>query len=145
MTAAADDVHGALRAELGEAPLVIDPDVMATYSVDRAMSVVPGRPMAVVRARDTADVQAVLRVASRFGVPVVPRGLGTGLSGGSTALDGCIVLSTERMRSLDIDAAAMVAAVGPGIRNVELKEAAAAHGLWYPPCLLYTSPSPRDS
>ena len=133
MTAAAEDVHGALLAELGEAPLVIDPDVMAAYSVDRAMSVVPGRPMAVVRARDTADVQAVLRVASRFRVPVVPRGLGTGLSGGSTALDGCIVLSTERMRSLDIDAAAMVAAVGPGIRNVELKEAAAAQGLWYPP------------
>ena len=127
------DVRAALRAEVGEASLVTDPDIMATYAVDRAMSVVPGSPLALVRARDTAEVQAVLRVASRLRVPVVPRGLGTGLSGGSTALDGCIVVSTEAMRSLEIDPAAMVAAVGPGIRNVELKEAAAAHGLWYPP------------
>ena len=128
-----DDVRAALLAELGEGPLVVDPDVVAAYSNDRAMSVVPGRAGALVRARHTADVQAVLRVASRFGVPVVPRGLGTGLSGGSAAIDGCIVLSPERMRSLSIDPAAMVATAGPGIRNAELKEAAAAHGLWYPP------------
>ena len=129
----ADQVRSGLLAELGDAPLVVDPDVIEAYRVDRATSVVPGRPVALVRARDTADVQAVLRVASRFGVPVVPRGLGTGLSGGSTAIDGCIVLSTEQMRSLSIDAAAMVATVGPGIRNAELKDAAAAAGLWYPP------------
>jgi glycolate oxidase len=128
-----DEVQAALLAELGEGPLIVDPDVIDGYRVDRATSVVPGRPVALVRARDTADVQAVLRVASRLGVAVVPRGLGTGLSGGSTALDGCIVLSTERMRSLSIDAAAMVATVGPGVRNAELKDAAAAHGLWYPP------------
>jgi glycolate oxidase len=128
-----DEVQAALLAELGEGPLIVDPDVIDGYRVDRATSVVPGRPVALVRARDTADVQAVLRVASRLGVAVVPRGLGTGLSGGSTALDGCIVLSTERMRSLSIDAGAMVATVGPGVRNAELKDAAAAHGLWYPP------------
>ena len=127
------DVLAALLDELGEGPLVVDPDVMAGYGIDRATMVEPGQPLAVVRARDTADVQAVLRVASRFGVPVVPRGLGTGLSGGSTAIEGCITLSTERMRSLAIDAAAMVATVGPGIRNAELKEAAAEEGLWYPP------------
>ena len=128
-----DEVRAALLAELGEAPLVVDPDVVAAYSVDRATTVAPGRPVALVRARDTAEVQGVLRVASRFRVPVVPRGLGTGLSGGSTAIDGCIVLSTERMRSLSVDPAAMVATVGPGIRNVELKQAAAEAGLWYPP------------
>ena len=127
------EVEAALREALGDGPLVVDPDVMAGYAIDRATAVQPGRPLAVVRARDTADVQAVLRVATRFGVPVVPRGLGTGLSGGSTALDGCITLSTERMRSLSIDRAAMVATVGPGIRNAELKDAAAAEGLWYPP------------
>ncbi len=132
-TTGTGDVHAALLAELGEGPLVVDPDIMAAYGIDRATTVKPGQPLAVVRARDTADVQTVLRVATRFGVPVVPRGLGTGLSGGSTAIDGCITLSTERMRSLSIDAAAMVATVGPGIRNAELKEAAAAQGLWYPP------------
>ncbi len=127
------DVRTALQAEVGESSVVVDADVIAAYSADRAMAVEPGRPIALVRARDTAEVRAVLRVATRFGTPVVPRGLGTGLSGGSAAIDGCIVLSTERMRSLSIDAAAMVASVGPGIRNVELKEAAAAEGLWYPP------------
>jgi glycolate oxidase len=128
-----DQVRAALLAELGDAPLVVDADVMAAYAADRATTVSPGRPVAVVRARHTADVQRVLEVATRFKVPVVPRGLGTGLSGGSTAVDGCIVLSTERMRAMSIDAPAMVATVGPGIRNAELKDAAAAEGLWYPP------------
>ena len=113
-TTGTGEVEAALLEALGDGPMVVDPDVMAGYAIDRATAVKPGRPLAVVRARDTADVQAVLRVATRFGVPVVPRGLGTGLSGGSTALDGCITLSTERMRSLSIDRAAMVATVGPG-------------------------------
>ena len=126
-------VAAALRAEVGDAPLVTDPDVVDAYRVDRAATVPAGVPVALVRARRTADVQGVLRVASRLGVPVVPRGLGTGLSGGSSAIDGCIVLSTERMRSVSVDAAAMVATVGPGIRNAELKAAAADQGLWYPP------------
>ncbi len=126
-------VRGALRAALGDGPMVDDPDIVGAYAADRASTVVPGRPLALVRARHTADVQAVLRIASQFRVPVVPRGLGTGLSGGSAAIDGCIVLSTEQMRSLSIDPAAMTATVGPGIRNVELKQAAAAEGLWYPP------------
>jgi glycolate oxidase len=128
-----DEIRAALLDALGAGPVVVDPDVIAGYTTDRATTVAPGVPVALVRARNTADVQAVMRVASRHRVAVVPRGLGTGLSGGSTAIDGCIVLSTERMRSLSIDAAAMVATVGPGVRNVELKEAAAAEGLWYPP------------
>ena len=126
-------VTAALAAVLSEGALVVDPDIVDASRADRATAVVPGRPVALVRARHTADVQAVLRVATAHGVPVVPRGLGTGLSGGSSAIDGCIVVSTERMRSVHIDRAAMVATVGPGIRNAELKEAAAAQGLWYPP------------
>jgi glycolate oxidase len=86
-----------------------------------------------VRAADTADVQATIRVATRFGVPVVPRGAGTGLSGGSAAIDGAITLSTERLRSLSIDPLAMTATVGPGLLNAEVKAAARAEGLWYPP------------
>jgi glycolate oxidase len=86
-----------------------------------------------VRPRDTADVQATLRVASAHRVPIVPRGAGTGLSGGASAIDGGIVLSTERLRALAVDAATMTATVGPGVLNAELKAAAAAEGLWYPP------------
>jgi glycolate oxidase len=74
-----------------------------------------------------------MRVASAFGVPVVARGAGTGLSGGSSAVDGCITLSTERMRAITVDPAAMVAIVQPGLLNAEVKAAAAAAGLWYPP------------
>ncbi|MGH7733554.1 MAG: FAD-binding oxidoreductase, partial [Gemmatimonadales bacterium] len=89
--------------------------------------------LAVVRAGSTADVRAALLWASRHGVPVVPRGAGTGLSGGSAAVVGCLTVSTERMRALAVDTAAQLAVVGPGVLNGELKAAAAAHGLWYPP------------
>jgi glycolate oxidase len=93
----------------------------------------PGMPAAVVRATCTGDVQAVLDIANRHRVPVVPRGAGTGLSGGSAAIEGGITLSLDLMRRLEIDAAAGVAVVGPGVLNAELKTAARAHGLWYPP------------
>jgi glycolate oxidase len=63
----------------------------------------------------------------------VPRGAGSGLSGGSSAVDGGIVLSLERMRAIEIDVATRVAVVEPGAFNAEVKAAAAAHGLWYPP------------
>jgi glycolate oxidase len=123
----------ALEAELPAESLVTDPAIMEGYRYDRAATAVVGMPVAVVRATDVADVQATLRVASRLGVPVVTRGAGTGLSGGSSAVEGCITLSTERLRRCDIDAAAMVATVGPGLLNAEVKAAAAEHGLWYPP------------
>ncbi len=110
-----------------------DPEIMEGYRSDRADMATPGMPAAVVRATGTADVQTVLAIANRYRVPVVPRGAGTGLSGGSAAIDGGITLSLDLMRTLEIDAAAGVAVVGPGVLNAELKTAARAHGLWYPP------------
>jgi glycolate oxidase len=130
---AGKDVVGALAAALSDGALVTDPDVMDGYRFDRASTVVPGRPVAVVRAADTADVQVTLLVAAAFGVPVVARGAGTGLSGGASALDGAITLSTERLRALAVDPSSMTATVGPGLLNVEVKAAAREHGLWYPP------------
>ncbi len=122
-----------LAAALPADALVTDPDIIDPYRYDRAETVVPGRPIAVVRARCTADVQTVMRIAATHRVPVVPRGAGTGLSGGSAAIDGCITLSTERMRRIEIDPAAMLAVVEPGLLNAEVKAAAREHGLWYPP------------
>src|SRR4051794_25318219 len=90
-------------------------------------------PIALVRAAGRADVQTTMRLASRFDTPVVPRGAGTGLSGGSSAIDGAITLSTERMRAVRVDPAALTATVGPGLLNAEVKAAAREHGLWYPP------------
>ena len=126
-------VLAALAAELSEGALVTDPDVIEAYRYDRARMAAPGMPVAVVRAADTADVQATMRVATRYRVPVVPRGAGTGLSGGATAIDGAITVSTERLRALSVDAAALTATVGPGLLNAEVKAAAREHGLWYPP------------
>jgi glycolate oxidase len=117
----------------GAEAVLTDPEVVEGYRFDRSGGTGAGHPLAVVRAAGTADVEATLRWAGMHRVPVVPRGAGTGLSGGSCAVDGCIVLSTERMRSLEVDPRAQVAVVGPGVLNGELKEAAASHGLWYPP------------
>ena len=128
---------GAVLRELEEVlpkgALVTDTDVVDAYRRDRATTVQPGVPLALVRATSTAEVQATLRVAHAHGVPVVPRGAGTGLSGGSSAIDGAITLSTERMRAIEVDPQAMVAVVQPGLLNAEVKAAAREHGLWYPP------------
>ena len=103
------------------------------YRQDRARDPRAGQPLAVVRAESTSDVQDVMRWATRHRIGVVPRGAGTGLSGGATARDDCIVLSTERMRTFSIDSQLRIATTQPGLLNGELKEAVAAEGLWYPP------------
>jgi glycolate oxidase len=123
----------ALRAALPDDALLTDRDVIAGYRQDWARDPQAGWPLAVVRATSTADVQAVLRWASAHAVPVVPRGAGSGLSGGSTAVDGGLVLSLEKMREIRVDPRSRVAVAQPGLRNAEVKRAAAEHGLWYPP------------
>ena len=121
-----------LTRALGDA-VTTDPATCESYRHDWSRDPGAGTPVAVVRARDAADVQTALRWAARHGVPVVPRGAGTGLSGGASAVDGGIVVSVERMRGVEVDPATRVAVVEPGALNVEVKAAAAAHGLWYPP------------
>jgi glycolate oxidase len=74
-----------------------------------------------------------MRWASAHRVPVVPRGAGSGLSGGATALDDAIVLCTEKMRDITIDPVTRTAVCQPGLFNAEVKKAAAEYGLWYPP------------
>lgn len=123
----------ALRDALPDAAVETDVDVIDRYRYDRATTVIPGTPLALVRATSTSDVQATLRVASQYAIPVVPRGAGSGLSGGSCAIDGAITLSTEGMRAITVDPAAMVAVVQPGLLNAEVKAAARVHDLWYPP------------
>ncbi|MED5816040.1 FAD-linked oxidase C-terminal domain-containing protein [Mycolicibacterium sp. 050232] len=122
-----------LIAELPEGVVVTDPDILASYRQDRAADPAAGTPLAVVRPTRTEEVQAVLRWAGAHRVAVVPRGAGTGLSGGATALDGGIVLSTEKMRDITVDPVTRTAVVQPGLLNAEVKKAVAAQGLWYPP------------
>ncbi|MFN8226956.1 MAG: FAD-linked oxidase C-terminal domain-containing protein [Mycobacterium sp.] len=122
-----------LSAELPEGAVVTDPDIVASYRQDRAADPAAGTALAVVRPTCTEDVQTVLRWASAHRIPVVPRGMGTGLSGGATAVDGGIVLSTEKMRAITVDPVTRTAVAQPGLLNAEVKKAVAAHGLWYPP------------
>lgn len=122
-----------LAGSLSQGALTTDPATLETYRRDWTQSQAAGMPLGVVRAQGADDVVATLRWASQHRVPVVPRGAGSGLSGGSCAVDGCIVLSLERMRGIEIDAATRTATVEPGAFNVDVKRAAAEHGLWYPP------------
>ena len=122
-----------LAAALPDGALLTDRDVVASYRHDWAKDPDAGWPIAVVRATCTADVQAAVRWAARHRVPVVPRGAGSGLSGGSSAVDGGIVISLERMRDIRIDPVSKVAITQPGLFNAEVKRAAAEHGLFYPP------------
>lgn len=127
------DVLASLVAELPEGMVVTDPAVTESYRQDRAFDPSAGKPIAVVRPRHTADVQTIMRWASTHRIPVVPRGAGTGLSGGATAVDGGVVLSTEKMRDIVVDPVTRTAVCQPGLLNAEVKRAVAEYGLWYPP------------
>jgi glycolate oxidase len=126
------DALGELVEAVGES-VVTDPDVVEGYRRDWSQNPVVGTPIAVVRPTDAGQVQAAVRWAAEHGVPVVPRGAGSGLSGGSTAVDDGIILSLERMHAIEIDTDCQVAVVEPGAFNKDVKAAAAEHGLWYPP------------
>jgi FAD/FMN-containing dehydrogenase len=92
-----------LIAELPEGTVVTDPDILESYRQDRAVDPGAGTPLAVLRPRRTEDVQIALRWATANKIAVVPRGMGTGLCGGATALTGGIVLTTEKMRDVSVD------------------------------------------
>lgn len=116
------------------ARLLVDEGSLASYSRDQGPVAVPAQPGVVVLAETVDEVQHVMRCAYRLGVPVVPRGKGTSLSGGAHALQGCVVLSLERMnRILDVRPEDELAVVEPGVINADLNLAAAPHGLMYAP------------
>jgi glycolate oxidase len=124
---------GQLVGALGQDAVLVDPDRMAGYRWDRAQDPDAGVPLAVVRAGSTADVQTAVRFAAQHRIPVVPRGAGSGLSGGSSAVDGCLVISTERMTRINVDPVTRTLVAQPGAMNAAVKAAAAEHGFWYPP------------
>ena len=123
-----------LAAALPDDAVVDDLDRLASYRSDQAVGVDAGQPAVAVFPSTTAQVSAVLRVAQARAIPVVPRGAGSGLSGGANAIDGCIVLCLERMRRIvEVNAADGYAVVEPGVVNDELREHVRGHGLWYAP------------
>ncbi|MCX4759584.1 FAD-binding protein [Streptomyces sp. NBC_01275] len=125
---------GLLARDLPPARLATDPRTLAAHAADRSGTRPDGLPLAVVHARRTTDVTVALRHAHALRVPVVPRGAGTGLSGGATAGEGALVLDLsgmDRIRELSVDD--QLAVVEPGVVTADLDRAAAAHGLRYAP------------
>jgi glycolate oxidase len=110
-----------------------DEGALVTFSTD-ATPLVRGRPDAVVFPATTEEVAGVLRIANERGVPLVPRGSGTNLSGGTVPHRGGIVLVLTRMNEVkEVSDAELVAVCEPGVRTIELAQAAAAKGLLFPP------------
>jgi glycolate oxidase len=123
-----------LAAELEPGAVLTDPDLLRTFSSDAARFCPVGAAAGLVRARSTAEVSIVLRVAAQYRVPVVPQGARTGLAGGANAVDGCLLLNLERMNQiLAIDSGEQIAVVQPGVINATLSAAVAENGLYYPP------------
>jgi len=122
-----------LSALVGAKNVLTQKEDLIPYAFDgtAAMKQMPG---CVVFVETTAQVRDVLRLANETQTPVVTRGSGTGLSGGSLPSPDCIVLCTVRMsRILEVDRANLTILVEPGVTTVQVADAAAAAGLFYPP------------
>jgi glycolate oxidase len=91
-------------------------------------------PLAVALPETTAQVAAVLKYCSRYGIPVVPRGAGTSLSGGAIPQSDAVVIGLSKMsRILDVDFANRTATVQAGVTNINISEAVSADGFFYAP------------
>lgn len=121
-----------LRAALGPENMSADDVDRISYGYDATRR--DAQCSAVVWPRTIEQISTIMRLASEHHVPVVPRGSGSGLSGGALPIQGGWVMSLERMnRILEIDTANRTVTSEPGIRLNDLKEAVQAEGLFYPP------------
>ncbi|GIT79568.1 FAD-linked oxidase [Leifsonia sp. LS1] len=133
------DVLDWLAAALGDEAiaagvLTTDPALLDAVRTDRSGWWADGSPLALVSATTIEHVQATLRAASEFRVPVVPRGAGTGLAGGANGTQGAIVLSVAGMnRILEVSAEDQLAVVEPGVVNSDLNDALEPSGLFFAP------------
>lgn len=132
-TLLSDSLARALRGVVGEPNVITDPDRLVVYESD-GLTAYRWPPRAVVLPASTAEVSAVMRLLHAEGIPMVPRGAGTGLSGGALAAEGAVVVGTARMnRILSLDPESRVARVEAGVVNTRLSEVARPHGLYYAP------------
>ena len=127
------DVAGALRAFLPERAVLFDEEDTRPYECD-GLTAYRQLPMVVALPETEAQVRQVLKTCSAMKIPVVPRGAGTGLSGGALPPgDGVLLSMAKFMRVLRVDPLARVAVVQPGVRNAVVSEVAAPFGLYYAP------------
>ena len=122
-----------LRTLLPAAAILTTTEQQRPFECD-GLSSHTGLPIVTVLPASVAEVQAVMRLCNRLGVPVVCRGAGTGLSGGATPWAGGVLLVLSRLdQVLSIDAPGLAAVVEPGVRNLAVSEAVAPWGLYYAP------------
>ena len=126
-------VAAALRAVLPARAVLSEVEDTRPYECD-GLSAYRQLPMVVVLPDSEEQVIAALRVCRELNVPIVPRGAGTGLSGGAMPIADGVVLSTARLNQIvRVDAYSRTAVVQPGVRNLAISEAAAQYGLYYAP------------
>jgi len=132
-TPTATDLRAALAAVVGPEHVRDDPGALLTFSTD-ATPLERGRPDVVAFPASTAEVAGVIKIANARKIPVIPRGSGTNLSAGTVPHRGGIVLVLTRMNRLkEISPGDLVAVCEPGVRTIELAQAAAAERLLFPP------------
>jgi glycolate oxidase len=126
------DIVAELQSVLGTAYVRTDADARSLYGTDALKR---GHPAdVVVFPGSTADVSAIVRICAEHRLPMVPRGGGTGYTGGSVPTRGGVVISLERMnRILEIDEANLIAVVEPNVITGDLQDAVEKVGLFYPP------------
>jgi glycolate oxidase subunit GlcD len=127
------ELAAALRAAVGEANCLTEAEALYAYECD-GLTLEAVRPAAVVLPRTTEEVVTCVRACRRAGRPFVPRGAGTGLSGGAHPTPGSVVISCARMRTIhSVDAENRIAVVEPGVVNLDLSRAVESLGLFYAP------------
>jgi len=126
-------VANALRAFLPARAVLYEEEDTRPYECD-GLTAYRQLPMVVVLPESEEEVRRVLKTCAAMRVPVVPRGAGTGLSGGALPSgDGVLLSMAKFMRIVRVDPHGRVAVVQPGVRNAAISEAAAPYGLYYAP------------
>jgi FAD/FMN-containing dehydrogenase len=122
-----------LRSVVGKAAVVADETELLVYECD-ALAIFKSKPDAVVFPQTTEQVSGIVKIACEYGLPFLPRGAGTGLSGGAMAAEGGIIIELQKMnRILSIDRENRIAVVQPGVVNLHITQATAPLGLYYAP------------
>ena len=122
-----------LTKALPKSTVIIGDENTRPFECD-GLSVYKQKPLAVVLPRDISQIKKVLEICRKNKTPVVTRGAGTGLSGGATPLEGCIVLGLSKLtRIISIDVENKTAIVEPGVRNLAISDAVEEFDLYYAP------------
>jgi glycolate oxidase len=128
------DFIATLRGALPDMRLLTEPPDTEAYRFDETEYMRPGVPLGVCFPRSTDETVTIVRLCAEHGVPIVPRGAGTGLSGGAIAIDGALTLVFTQMDAiLEIDTDNLTATIQPGVINADLGRAVAERGLFYAP------------